>query len=442
MRLTEFEYEHLGRRVRLRFNVEPYPMLVDITGRLCLTLLVGANGSGKTSVLSSLVRLFHHADWRQERILSPARAQYRLPGHSRAFSLNFDGRSVLLEHDAASTTIADTGRPRNPREDPGLLPLLPTVVASVFSTRGEYPSRKVGNARGLRHTAIYDISKLYGKHHYELGSFSAGLRKFVSEEFASARDGLRDITGLTATGHVSVFPSRQLRDAANFRRGAEDAFFMDADWRLTPRQWKRLQRIVPWLQPGWIPVTEEVLAAEKRGDIYINDVLILDPLQQERSLMTLSAGQKMLLVRLLSILSSINDGTLVIFEEPELHLDPLWCAGLVQLLGRFFGRYDAHFIITTQNLSVVRCFPSQALILMSNGQPLEVRDKIFLASEAVVADVLYRGGSPLGSLEDLVLDRLHSFDGANRQAALRTLGEGPLRFLARHRIFPQDPGES
>ncbi len=164
------------------------------------------------------------------------------------------------------------------------------------------------------------------------------------------------------------------------------------------------------------------------GQIYINDVLLTDKMQRQQTLMTLSAGQKMLFVRLLSILSSIEHGSLVIVEEPELHLDPLWCAGLVQIFGAFFGQFHAHIIISTQNLSVIRCFPAKTIILMTEKGPRQFDENLFLASESVVADELYRGTS-LTSLDELVLKRILRMKKDQQEKELRSWGKDRFVFL-------------
>jgi len=346
---------------------------------------------------------------------------------------------VSLAFDGHARTVRDSSRSRAEPRDDTLIDLLPNTICSVFSTRGEYPAQKAGNARGLRHTSLYDIAALYGRHHYNIGSLSAGLSRLVSPGFEAARRALATLAGLHVGTDVKVFPTQRLTRQA-LASVPEFLWRSEQTWDFEQAEWSRLRQHLPWLATDWIPVDPEVLQAEADGLVYINDVVLTSANSRRFSLMTLSAGQKMLLVRLLSILSKVSDDSLVILEEPELHLDPLWCGSLLELLGAFFGRFRAHLVVTTQNLSVMRCFPAQTVIAMNDGRPSPLHQRTFLASEAVVADLVYRGQA-LSTLDELVLARLAGLgDLSNRESAVALLGEGPVRFLARRAVA--DSGRS
>lgn len=67
----------------------------------------------------------------------------------------------------------------------------------------------------------------------------------------------------------------------------------------------------------------------------------------------MSSGEKMFIIRILSILSEIEDNSIIIIEEPELHLNPSWTKQIVTMLHHFFNTYNVHFIISTHNYSFI-----------------------------------------------------------------------------------------
>lgn len=54
------------------------------------------------------------------------------------------------------------------------------IITSVFSLHGEYPIERTRNYLGHNILEIYDISKIYGKNHFNLKSISGGIARFVS----------------------------------------------------------------------------------------------------------------------------------------------------------------------------------------------------------------------------------------------------------------------
>ncbi len=422
MQLLEFQYNHSGSTISIRPNLDGSPITKHILKKLRTTLIVGPNGAGKSTMLSTLVRLFHHVDWHQNRIPCASVARYRLPTRADDLIIEYDGSRVELSGFGKGTRpIADSAVRRNKSfEEPFLSAFLPQVIASVFSTRGEYPKPKAPNYRGSHHSAVFEISEMYGKNHYRMGSLSNGLGRLLTDPYENARNCFKAVTGLEIVPYVKCHPTARLEhpnDVPEYENS-----------KATP---ERIRKVRGWLDDDWIKFDLRVLRAEAEGLIYINDVSLRNKTNGDKvlSLMTLSAGQKMLFVRLVSILSKLRDGSLIVLEEPELHLDPIWCSGLLELFGAFFGNYDCHLFITTQNLSVTRCFTSESIILMQDHQPKTIEEQLFLASEAVIADKLFRSTS-LSRLDLIVLNNLRHRNRQDRKLQMNALGEGPLRFIA------------
>lgn len=124
--------------------------------------------------------------------------------------------------------------------------------------------------------------------------------------------------------------------------------------------------------------------------MYINDFLFKTNDGGFLDLNTMSSGQKMLLIRLLTILNEIRPGALVIIEEPELHLDPAWSRQLISLLLRFFKNVNAHLIIATHSFSLLNAVPSDCVLLAKSGEFLKPETATLLANESALATAFFK----------------------------------------------------
>lgn len=147
----------------------------------------------------------------------------------------------------------------------------------------------------------------------------------------------------------------------------------------------------------WTKYTSEMGEREVNEEIYINDFLLTgwvkkDGIRNKKrlSLGNMSSGQKMLLVRLLSILSAAEDGSLILLEEPEMHLDPAWSHQLISLLLLFFKDLNAHLIVATHAYALLNAVPSDCVLVARDGKFSRPDFPTLLASEPAISNDLYR----------------------------------------------------
>lgn len=67
------------------------------------------------------------------------------------------------------------------------------------------------------------------------------------------------------------------------------------------------------------------------------------------SLAWAASGEKQLLFTCLNILAHINEKSIVLIDEPEISLHPNWQMGYIQLLKNLFKNYNCHFILATHS---------------------------------------------------------------------------------------------
>lgn len=62
-----------------------------------------------------------------------------------------------------------------------------------------------------------------------------------------------------------------------------------------------------------------------------------------------SSGEKQLFFTFLNILANIKTNSLVLIDEPEISLHPNWQIGYIDFLKKLFKNYDCHFIVATHS---------------------------------------------------------------------------------------------
>lgn len=80
----------------------------------------------------------------------------------------------------------------------------------------------------------------------------------------------------------------------------------------------------------------------------------------------LSSGEKQIVLLLGEIQRRIRRGSIILIDEPELHLHPRWQRQLVQALTDFCATFDAQLIITTHSEEIAQAVYEHELILLDD----------------------------------------------------------------------------
>lgn len=388
--------------------------LKDLYGDMAITLVAGRNGSGKTSLLSFVAQVFHQLERSPKNIRGIFSIEYSLDceeGASIRCKLYRQavGESIRIgvagQFDKA--IISRTPKSGKLRDGEVLYEdikryLPENVIVSAFSLSGEYPNERMFNFNGDRRLKVFDVSKLYGHNHFGFPSLSSSLSRLMEQwlKDPGAVKVLEDVLGIKLTGQVLI----RMRDGA----------FDDDD------------------SSEWFTVTPDILADERAGAIYINDISMTGLDGRELTLRTLSSGQKFLFVRIVTILGAIQRNSLVLIEEPEMHLDPTWSRQLISLLVSFFKGYKAHFLIATHSFSLLNSVPSSWVLVADHGTFAPARHNTLLANESALAGMLYAADSHL--VEERVRKYIQRASVNQLLALFEILGESSARYDVFRRI--------
>jgi ABC-type multidrug transport system ATPase subunit len=395
-------------------------VLKNLYGQMGLTLVAGSNGSGKTSLLSFIATVFHNLERFPERIPGRFSIGYVLESNEQEeiccvlYRAKVDGDVWLRVEGEFDKPI---GRKKKRQNDDDLAfltyrdatPYLPrNVIVSGFSLQGEYPGRRPSNFIGDQRVLMYDISNLYGYNHFQFPPLSSAISRLFSmgREQAGPMERLEQLLNVRFTGQV-------------FTR--ERAFGGEGDWE---------------------EFNSDVAKAESEGEIYINDI---EMVKEDGSLLTfslMSSGQKMLVARFLSILQEIQNGSLVIIEEPELHLDPAWSRQIISLLISFFKSYNAHFMIATHSFALLNAVPTECIVVAKAGSFRTLGQNTLLANESALSEALF---DPLPNyIEQSIRELATREDSEKLVELLSILGESSLRYDIFAKIFrkTKDDAES
>lgn len=369
-------------------------------------MVAGRNGSGKSSLLSFIPQIFHNLERSPEDIKGEFSFRYVI-SQPQGVELRcelyqtFDGTVRLAVGGVFDKKVVRDKLGRRAKDDDAIAyadikEFLPSnVIVSGFSMSGEYPAERLANFKGDRRLSVFDMSQLYGRNHYGFPPFSPGIARLLTLwlDHAPAVRMLEVILGASITGMV-VARDRNVR--------SEDE--------------------------EWVEFSPTLIEREARGDIWLNDLELRCRDGRMITLSMMSSGQKFLLARILSILGAIREHSIIILEEPEMHLDPSWARQVISLLVSFFKDYAAHLFIATHSFSLLNSVPAPWILLANAGRFTSLSDdaRTLLANESALAYQLYEPWPHLVELE--IRQCLENASVKELRELLSMLGESALRY--------------
>lgn len=112
---------------------------------------------------------------------------------------------------------------------------------------------------------------------------------------------------------------------------------------------------------------------EKTNNFLIDDLVILKS-NRYTSISQLSSGEFSIFLRIMEISLYIENDSLILIDEPEIHLNPKWINQYYYILRKCFSNLNCHFIIASQSPLIVGMFSmDQIFYLAPNNEGNSVK---------------------------------------------------------------------
>lgn len=450
------------------------------------SVFVGENGVGKTTIMSFLCDIFHYLQRYHDRIESEFILKYQITptGKSkvdvkiekkdRNIFISFGRKKYLLLEWNIKTKSYERKiyqkKIKNTITYDDVRHLLPdNVVASVFSFNNEYPKSWNYNHIGDRIIKHHVTSLLYDNDVLGLG-ISLGKMKFLKYLFDNEEKykKMLEIIGLKIAKIIDIhfaerkffyyeekekdwedFPiisnydswneflkRNNFKSKSNFLNHIyseefwnEYIFHADSD-RFEEKDCLEIKKFLEANDYN----AAVLLKLIELEEVYINNIYFYKR-NKLISLNNMSSGEKMFIYRILSILTSIKENSLVIIEEPELHLNPSWTKQIITLFTQLFDEFGAHFIIATHSYYFINTlFPENILHITEEGVEFP-KFNTFLANEKEITSKLFFKTSEFNYTEERFVNELESNKIESIENMMNYIGESYYRFLTYNKLM-------
>lgn len=424
-------------------------LLSEIFGDLKITLFVGENGSGKTTILSFISKIFSFLQRNRHKIPSDFELKYYIGIKSTEiiisksehdFFITIDGTKYFLqEFNIKNKSYIYDVRFENQVSYTDIIEYLPSnVIVLGFDT--SYQMSYSWNYYGHRIVEEMNLNSCYKDNCFGL-DLSSGLVTLIHHYLKNPKVSL-------LFNHMNFEFSNKVKVFVNFSDDDYDETFPNYihSQYFTESFWSNYSLpdstdnenddknytgfnfdIFKFLNQN--NTNYNILSFFIQNNfIYINDQYI-NKGGLDIPINNMSTGEKSFIFRLCYILSKINNSSLIIFEEPETHLNVMWAKQLVPLITLLFKDYDACFLFSSHELHFINCLFPEQILLLANSEIMRPNFQTFLANETEIRNNLF----PKTFFNLFEANLLSLIDNKNNNLSpkyiLEHIGESYLKFL-------------
>lgn len=348
------------------------------------TLVTGRNGSGKSRLLSAIAGAFDALDGRHIRNRQPIAVEYRLGERECAFRIEgtkviafLDGRPVKAEElprpgAVVAATASAFDKFHLPREARFLDP---NLTESSYRYLGLKDGRGRVSARAGIFRALEQLFDVSDENQYRRQRVADVFRYLgysptveVTYTWTIRGKDLAKEAGTDSTRAVERYLENAKSRGIGAARAAIPKYFFE-DARVTRElaasvdllrgfsNGREVRLVADYRQPNSGGEDQLRMARQltRAGIIQMTEVTLWRETSGRRVEITdASSGELSLVVTLLGIASSIEDGSLILIDEPEISLHPQWQSEYLGRLTEAFSDFrGCHFIIATHSPTLV-----------------------------------------------------------------------------------------
>ncbi len=429
-------------------------------GKAKITTLIGSNGSGKTTILSFIAKIFRFIQIRQENIESEYCLIYEIGGNlikieylknSVYFTLNNNEKKLLLEMRRKKGKSEYFYKEHQKEEE---------CEAITFDVIKEYiPKNLIVSAFdsdyfGLDYGSFTceHIVKLNNTHYFK--SFfsleiSLGIIRFF-DEYSNNNNFKTTLQNMNISfnGNIKAY----LKFSVN-----EDTEIYEELESFSNKYNIIFNRLIENIENGYI--FKKFIIEESINDFqwkfnmikfinyrkynlelleilirhrcfFINDIYLGKT--PEYSIENMSTGEKLILGRIFFILSHIKDNSLLIIEEPEIHLNYLWARHVFSILLTLVKKYEIHMLISSHNWTFINNLNPSQILLMESKHSKKIchpKESTFLADINVINDMFNNEVSSDNSIEEYIYKLMADKDLERLKFYFSIMGESYLKVL-------------
>ncbi|PHA06678.1 hypothetical protein COE65_24945 [Bacillus sp. AFS051223] len=333
-------------------------------GNLKFSVLVGENGTGKTSILRALPKIFcpsRNVDLREKREEIDFKIRYEI--NNQLFNYNSNQpyphiypSKVIVSSFAVFDPYMPIPTPRS-REREG----------TVYNQETDFvycgpKDSFVNNNKILIRSLIQSITHL-SRNSQNWKAFSKLMDKLS----------ITKILYLEFDREISVYvnphdiPEGNLYKYPEIRELARDDYRMAKHYRIPGNAGLNLRN-------GSFLIDIEIfkesleklrrlyeLQSEMDMKTFIRDIWF-EKEGKPISLSDLSSGEITMLFRFLPLLMEVDNNSIILIDEPETHLHPIWTQQFISYLVDMFHEFHAHFILATHSPLIITDLPIECIV--------------------------------------------------------------------------------
>ncbi|MDM5283773.1 AAA family ATPase [Peribacillus frigoritolerans] len=335
-------------------------------GNLEFSVLVGENGTGKTSILRALTKIFcpsRNVDSREDRETIDFKIRYEI--NNQPYNYNSNQRYPDIYPSkviVSSFAVFDPYMPvlaYRPRER----------ERTAFNQESDFvycgpKDSFVNNNKILIRSLIHSITYLSGNH-LNWKAFSKlmdrlsitkilyleldrEMSRYVNPHDIPEGDHLLSKSPeIREQGRDNLRMARQYRIPGNAGLNLRNGSFL-IDVETFKESLGELQRLYE-------------LQSEMDMKTFIRDIWF-EKEGKPVSLSDLSSGEITMLFRFLPLLMEVNNNSIILIDEPETHLHPVWIQQFISYLVDIFHDFHSHFILATHSPLIVTDLPIECIV--------------------------------------------------------------------------------
>lgn len=428
----------------------------EIFGKSDFILFSGENGSGKTTILSFIAYSFRYLQRYRERMPSDFKLYYSTMVKRRKYSiiLSMHSGNVFITINDKDYYVQEYNLKKKEYIKntlisceqityENIIPYLPSTVYVIGIDTMYRDLKYSSNYVGDRKVLYRDISDAYKT--TNRGSYNSNGILYLYY-MLSTNSNLRKLFkswGLEIAPFVDIkINVDNVEDSAYSNSPERDGYYIK-DFFVNPKENSKLYK-----ESGIEGYLSETTDYNKRlrifeflkrksdynrlknlidlGIVYINEYYIRKN-GVDIPIGYMSTGEKAFLYDLFSLCANIKENAIIIWEEPETHLNVKWSKNLIPLLVELFKDFDVQWILSSHSSYMIKNFFQSQIVCLKNGEITHPDFNTFMANDVEVSTRMFN--DTLNSDFERIVLKYMKKERQEQLELFDILGESYLRFM-------------